>query len=397
MRRRSLFIAVLPALLLGGCGVFGDDDKEAEPMELVDIETTVPIKRLWSTGIGADAKFLRLALGPAGDGQRIYAASRDGNVVALNSDNGREIWRTRLDIELSAGPGVGENTVVVGTADGLLIALEASSGTEIWRADLEGESLARPLVRGEFVVAITIDNRLHAVSVFDGSSRWVIEQSMPLLTMRGSAVPVAVGSSVIAGFDNGRLMAVNLSSGDVVWEQMLSPPSGRSDLERLADVDGQIGVVGQDVYAAGYQGSLAALASESGQALWSHEISTFEGVSADWNNLYTTTDDGEVVALTRNNGDEKWRQGSLLRREPTLPVPFHTTVVVGDFEGYLHFFNNFDGKPVARLRFGNDAISAEPVVVADRLYVQSDSGNLAAYAVQQPKRRKAPDISDEGA
>ncbi|NIV17984.1 MAG: outer membrane protein assembly factor BamB [Woeseiaceae bacterium] len=385
------------AMLLSACGWFGNkDDKAQEPMELTDIETKVSIKRLWSVKVGGEAEFLRVALRPVGDGTRIYAASRDGNVVALHPESGKEFWRSKLDIELSAGPGVGENIVVVGSADGVLIALDAASGAEKWRTNVSGESLARPLVSGNHVIAITIDNRLHAVSTFDGSVRWSVDQPTPRLTMRGSAPPVAVGSSVVAGFDNGKLLAVDLDSGDVVWEQMLSPPSGRSDLERLADVDGHISVVGQDVYAAGYHGSLASLAAESGQVLWAREISTFEGVSADWNNLYTVTETGEIVALTRRNGDETWRVSSLLRREPTLPIPFRTTVVVGDLEGYLHFFSNFDGAPAARLRQGDAAISAEPVVVADRLYVQNDAGSVAAYAVREPARRKAPDISEEG-
>jgi outer membrane protein assembly factor BamB len=209
---------------------------------------------------------------------------------------------------------------------------------------------------------------------------------------------VIVGSLVIAGFDNGRLIAVNLDGGDIEWDVVLSPPSGRSDLERLADIDGAISVVGQDVYASGYQGALAALASESGQVLWTREISSYEGVSADWNNLYTVDQEGALIALTRRTGNEVWRQSSLLRREPTLPISFHTTVVVGDLEGYLHFFSNFDGQPVARVKVGGQAISGDPVVVADRLYVQSDSGSVAAFIVQQPKRRgKASDISDEGA
>jgi outer membrane protein assembly factor BamB len=393
-------MAILAAsAVLSSCGVFGgDDEDELEPLELTDIKTTVPVKRLWQVKIGGGAEFLRLALQPAGDGSRIYAASRDGNVVALNPETGREFWRSRLDIELSAGPGVGENLVVVGAADGLLIALDAATGVEKWRADITGETLARPAIKDDVVVAMTIDNRLRALSAFDGSGRWIIEQSTPRLTMRGSAAPVTVGTSVVAGFDNGRLVAVNLSSGDIVWEQLLSPPSGRSDLDRLADVDGAIGVVGQDVYAAGYQGSLAALAAESGQVLWSREISTFEGVSADWNNLYTVTEEGELIALTRRTGDESWRQGSLLRREPTLPVSFGTTVAVGDLEGYLHFFSNFSGEPVARLRTGSQAISTEPVVVANRLYVQSDSGSLAAFVIEQPKRPgNAPDVAEEGA
>jgi len=386
------------AMVASSCSMFGGKDEiELKPTKLTDIVTTVDVRRLWNVNVGKDAEFLRVALQPASDGNRIYAASRDGNIVALHPETGKEFWRTELDIELSAGPGVGEGLVVVGAADGYLIALDADSGAEKWRAYIVGETLAKPLIKDNLVIAITIDNRLRAVSAFDGSERWIVEQSTPRLTVRGSASPVAVGSAVIAGFDNGRLAAVNLASGDIEWEAMLSPPSGRSDLERLADVDGLISVVGQDVYASGYQGSVAAIASESGQVLWSRDVSSHEGVSADWNNLYTVTEEGSVVALTRRNGDETWRQNSLIRREPTLPVAFHTTVAVGDFEGYLHFFSNFDGKAVARVRLGSKAISNEPVVVADRLYVQSDSGSIAAFAVRESNRsRSAPETSDEG-
>lgn len=387
---------ITAALVLSSCAK--DEEKALEPMKLTKIDTTVQIKRLWSVNVGGKSEFLRVALRPVGDGNRIFAASRDGNVVALHPETGKEFWRNKLDIELSSGPGVGEGLVVVGAADGYLIALNAESGVEQWRSNVAGESLARPVIKDNLVVAITIDNRLRALSAFDGSERWVVEQSTPRLTMRGSASPVLVGTSVIAGFDNGRLVAVNLASGDVEWETMLSPPSGRSDLERLADIDGLISVVGQDVYASGYQGSLASIASESGQILWSRDVSSFEGVSADWNNLYTVDGEGAVIALARRSGDETWRQNSLLRREPTVPIAFHTTVVVGDLEGYLHFFSNFDGNPVARVRVGSQAISNDPIVVADRLYVQTDAGRVAAYVVQQPKRpRNAPDIADEGA
>jgi outer membrane protein assembly factor BamB len=396
VRTAGLLTAVM---VLSACGVFGGDDEiELEPKKLTKIATKVNVKRVWSTKIGGDAEFLRVALQPAGDGTRIYAASIDGNVVALNPANGKEHWRTKLDIELSAGPGVGENLVVVAGSDGYLIALDADTGAERWRADVTGESLARPVIKDNVVIALTIDNRLRALSAFDGSERWIFEQSTPLLTMRGSATPAVIGSTVFAGFDNGRLAAINISTGDVVWETLLAPPSGRSDLERLSDVDGLISVVGQDLYAAGYQGNVAALASESGQILWAREVSSFEGVSADWNSVYTVTEEGELVALSRSSGEEAWRQDALLRREPTLPVSFHTTVAVGDLEGYLHFFSNVDGEPVARLKVGGNAISNDPVVVADRLYVQSDSGSVSAFAVQQPKpARKARDTEDDGA
>jgi len=381
------FVLILAVASVASCSWFGgDDEKELEPMKLTDIVTSVSVKRVWSVKIGKEAEFLRVALRPFGDGNRLYAASRDGNVVALQPKTGKEVWRTGLEIELSAGPGVGSGLVVVAAANGFMIALDADSGTEKWRADVSGEVLAVPIIKDNFVIVQTIDNRLLTLSVFDGTQRWVVEQTTPRLTMRGSATPVFVGSLVIAGFDNGRLIAVNLDGGDIEWEAMLSPPSGRSDLERLSDIDGAISVVERDVYASGYQGALAALASESGQLLWSREISSFEGVSADWNNLYTVDQEGAVVALTRRTGNEAWRQSSLLRREPTLPVPFQTMVVVGDLDGYLHFFSNFDGRPVARLKVDGKAITADPVVVADQLFVQSDSGSVSAYVVQQPRR-----------
>ncbi len=399
MRHRLINLVLLgAAVMLTGCGLFGgdDDDEALEPLELLPIETKVNVKRLWSSSIGKEAEFLRLALRPASDGNRVYAASRDGNVVALDPATGRSAWRTELDLELSAGPGVGEGLVIVAAADGIIIALDAGTGLESWRAPVDGEVLATPLPKGEIVAVMTIDNILRGLAIFDGSERWLIEQSTPRLTMRGSATPAALGTSVIAGFDNGRLLAANLATGEVLWELLLSPPAGRSDLERLADIEGQISVVGQDVYAAGYQGRVVAIASESGQVLWAREISTYEGVSADWNSIYTVNDQGELIALSRRTGNETWRQSSLLRREPTLPVSFGATVAVGDLEGYVHFFSNVDGEPVARVRVGGQAVSSDPVVVADRLLVQSDAGTVTAFVIEEPRReRDVPDIADE--
>jgi outer membrane protein assembly factor BamB len=385
---------IFATVFLASCGIFGDEDEELEPKELVKFKQTVKIKRLWSAKLGGDSEFLRLALRPVGDGSRIYAASHDGLVSAFDPQSGKRIWRTKLGTTLSAGPGVGEGRVVVVAKEGFAITLDADTGAVQWRVDVDGESLARPIISGEYVVIQTIDNRMRALSIYEGRQLWVLEQSTPTLTMRGSANPVLVGTTVIGGFDNGRLVATNLLSGDVVWESMLSPPKGRSDLDRLSDVDGSIAVVGQDVYASGYQGRLAAVASESGQVLWNREISSYEGVSADWNSVYTVQEDGEIIALSRRDGNEAWRNDDLLRREPTLPVAFNTTVAVGDLDGYVHFFSNLNGTAVARVKQGGAAISSAPVVVANRLYVQSDAGSIAAYEVvdSQPKRQ-APDIS----
>ena len=369
------------AALLAGCGVFGGKEEEAQPAELVDFDESFEVRRIWNARVGKGSEFLRLALMPAGDGNRVYAASHDGVVSAFDPDSGDRAWRTELDIRLSGGPAVGRRLVIVGGTDGHVVALSADDGSERWRVNVRGEVLAPPVIRDDSVVIVTIDGKLRVLTTFDGSERWSLEQALPPLTLRGASAPAVVGTTVIAGFDNGRLLAVNLLDGTTEWETVLSPPTGRSDLERLADVDGRISVVGQDIYATGYHGRLAALAAESGQVLWSRELSTYAGVSADWNSVYTTTDEGEVVSFSRRAGSEGWRNDQLLRREPTVPEPFDRTVAVGDFEGYVHFLSNLDGRFVARRRAGKGMISGAPVAMGDRLFVQNEDGTLTAFGV----------------
>ena len=297
-----LFVFAGLALTLSGCGMFSSkDDEDTLPIELQPIETTVKVKRVWSARIGKGAENLRLSLSPDGDGERLFAASFTGRVSSLNPETGRTVWQQDIGEEISAGPAYGEDRVAIISKDGRLIVLDAATGEERWRTYISGESLARPLIRNATVVVMTVDNRLRAYGLLDGNERWTLEETTPALTIRGNAAPVAVSNSVIAGFDNGRVMSVDLSSGDVQWQQMLSPPSGRSDLERLSDVDGNIAVVGQDVYAAGYQGRLAALAAESGQPLWAREVSTSAGAYADFGSVYTVLGGGEIVAREKRD------------------------------------------------------------------------------------------------
>jgi len=378
-------VVALAAVSVSACSVFGDDkDKELEPVELVKFEQTLTVRKLWSEKLGGGSEFLRVALNPASDGNRIYAASYDGKVSAFNPENGDQIWRTDLEIILSAGPGVGNDLVVVAGYDGDVVALRADDGVEAWRTNVAGESLAAPLIKNNSIVVYTIDGWIRVLSAFDGSELWSADQSLPALTLRGAAAPVIAGSNVIAGFDNGRLVASSLADGTLQWEGIITSTSGRSDLERLSDLDGAMAVVGQDVYAAGYQGRVVALAAESGQVLWSREMSTYAGLAADWDNIYVVADQGEIIALLRRNGSDVWRHESLLRRDPTAPVAYNTAVVVGDFEGYVHFFANTDGRPLARVRVGKGMISGAPVVAAGRLFVQSETGILAAFVVPEP-------------
>ena len=358
---------------------------------------TLPVKKAWSAKVGGGSEFLRLGLMPAGDSSKIVAASYEGRVSAFRPDNGKTLWKTDTDATLSAGPAYGDDLVVVASADGELIALSASDGAPRWRTDIGAEVLSQPLIHDNAVIIRTADGKLAVYEVFDGSERWIVEQEVPSLSMRGTSAPVVVGRTVVAGFDNGRLMAVSLASGETLWEAMLAPPSGRSDLDRLSDVDGYMAVSGQDVFAAGYHGQIAAVAVESGQALWSREHSTFNGLGLDWNNVYMIVDEGDLVALARRNGVEVWRQEALQRRWPVAPTAFNTAVAVGDFEGYLHFFDSASGNPVARVRVAKGPLSGYPLVIGNTIYVQSEAGTLTAIRIQQPKqpRRSGANASSE--
>jgi outer membrane protein assembly factor BamB len=392
MRRAVGHVLALAATLalVSGCGIFGifggDDDDALKPKPLAEFAETLPVERVWGAKLGGGSEFLRIGLSPAGAGNRVFAASRDGRVSAFEPETGKRLWQAELDAPLSAGPGAGQDRVVVTGSDGFLYCLRADDGRELWRAYIGGESLARPLVADDSLIVYTIDGTLHVYSIFNGTKRWTLQQNLPPLTLRGASAPVIVGTTVIAGFDNGRVIASGLNEGEARWEVVLSPPAGRSDLERLSDVDGAMAVVGQDVYATGYQGRMAALASESGQILWSREISTHVGLGADSDNVYVVAESGEIVALNRQTGSELWRQNALLRRHPTAPVPFDGTVVVGDFEGFVHFFSSEDGKPVARERVDDRMLSDMPVVIGDQLYVQSETGRLAVFEVVRPEQ-----------
>ena len=370
------------ALTTSGCGLFGgSDDDELQPAELTEIVESVRVRKRWSVKVGDDAKDLRVGLAPVSDTVRAYAASRDGFVHALDLDNGKRLWTVRLRLTLSAGPAVGDGRIVVAGTDGDIIALAAADGEELWRRNIAAEILAAPALGGERVILRSADGRLIGLNAETGDEVWVIEEEVPRLSLRGTAGPTIAASFAVCGFDNGRLMAVDVVSGEIVWEQIITPPTGRSDLERLVDIDGRAVAVGRELYVTGFQGQVASLLLESGQLIWAREMSSYQAPGVDWTNAFVATDDGDVVALSRANGVEQWRNELLLRRELSAPVAFGRYVVVGDLEGYLHFIDAASGSIDARRRVDDARISGLPHAQGDVLLVQAESGVVAAYEI----------------
>jgi len=312
-------LALLAALALGaGCA----NDKDVEkPSELVDFRESVSIDRLWSASLGGGDDVMRVGLAPAIDADRVYAAGRDGDVAALQLADGKQLWRKSTKATLAGGPGVGAGLVVVGSSDGEVIALDAKDGAQRWRVAVGGEVLSAPAVAAIAVVVRTVDGRLRGLSVEDGRELWREEQSLPRLTLRGAAAPVVADGTAIAGFDNGRVIAVTVAAGEVLWESLVTPARGRTELERMVDIDAAVKVSGADVFVAGYQGRVAMLALDSGQTWWSRELSSHRGLDIDDDRVFVSTAGGEVAALRRRTGIELWRQDALRPAGFRAPPP----------------------------------------------------------------------------
>ena len=379
MSLRRLFLALAAASVLAACG---NDTTAEPPAELVDVKTTLPVHRLWSAGLGGDGEVLRLMLGVEGRGDTVYAAGRDGDVRALDAASGKARWTTDTGLELSAGPGVGEDIVVVGTSDGELVALDRATGKQRWKTKVPGEILAPPLVTRERVLVRSVEGRLRALSATDGKVLWLVEDVVPRLSLRGTATPVAADESVaVTGFDTGKVMAVTLDKGETLWQLQLATPTGRTELDRLSDVDSAVQISGKDVYAVGYQGRVAMLSLDNGQMWWSRDMSSYRGLALDEDQVYVATSEGSVVALRRRDGAVVWEQNALARRGLSAPAVVGTAVAVGDFEGYLHFLDRSTGKFVARERPGSERIAAPPLVMGDRVFVVDEGGRLEAFRV----------------
>lgn len=380
--------AVLLAALALAAGCAKDKDVE-KPSKLVDFRESVSIDRLWSASLGGGDEIMRAGLAPALEDGKVFAAGRDGDVAALRLTDGKQLWRVRTKATLGGGPGAGQGMVVVGSSDGEVIALDAADGRQRWRVAVGGEVLSAPAVAADAVIVRTIDGRLHGLALDDGRELWRDEQNMPRLTLRGTAAPVIADRAAICGFDNGRVLAVETRDGETLWESLVSPARGRTELERLIDIDSAVKVSGADVFVAGFQGRVAMLALDSGQTWWSREVSSHRGLDIDDERVFVSTAGGEVVALRRRTGVEVWRQDALRRRGLSGPAVVGSQVVVADIEGYLHWLDAETGAFVARGKAGGRVTNA-PRVADGILVVQDDEGRVSAFRPRPPKPVKAP-------
>jgi outer membrane protein assembly factor BamB len=377
--RLLLPLSFAALLIAAGCS----KDKDVEPPATLvkDFKSTLPVKKLWSEGVGGGKKQikLRLGLGPAIDNGLVFAASHKGEVVAVALDTGRNVWVKKLKVPISAGPAAGSGIVVAGSSKGAVIALDGATGRQLWRSQINSELLSSPAISENVVVLRSVDGRLHGLETRTGKQLWSVEQQVPRLSLRGTAIPIVAKEVAISGFDNGKVMAVSLTTGDTIWDTALASPHGRTELDRLVDIDSAVRVVGENVFAAGFQGRTAMLALDSGQLWWSHDMSSYRGLAVDADNLYVTQSDGTVVAMRQRDGSELWRNDKIKRRGLSAPIVTSTAIAVADFQGYIHWLDKSTGVLVARERIAKQRVSNPPAGANDTIVVLTDGGTLAAY------------------
>ncbi len=395
------FLTVLfVTLMLSGCAAYdtvgesisgikdyftGGADNADPPNTLTEYSPEVQIDVSWkeSVGVGTDEQTLKLV--PAVANGRIFAADRDGLVQARDLGSGNLLWESHMEdekeeaIEFSGGPGIGVTAVILGSKDAEVIALNVENGTLLWKTPVSSEVLSVPVVADGHVIVRTTDGSVIALNEKTGQKIWSYEHNVPTLTVRGTGAPLVIEDTLIEGYDNGKLMAFRLEDGKYVWESTVTIPKGRSEVERLVDIDVDPIESRGVIYTASYNGGSAAVSILDGDVLWRNEaVSSHTGLAQDEQYLYISNSEGHVFQLDKRTGSSLWEQKDLHGRKLTSPAVYQGYVVVGDIEGYVHWLSTTDGRQLGRIQIADDAIDAKPIVVGDTIYIYAKDGTLAA-------------------
>ncbi|WP_343711750.1 outer membrane protein assembly factor BamB [Kosakonia radicincitans] len=388
--RKLLLPGLLSVTLLSGCSLFNSEEDVVKMSPLPVVENQFTPTTAWSTSVGNGIGDFYSNLHPAFADGVGYAADRHGVVKAVSIEDGHEIWSVNLAEKdgwfstraalLSGGVTVSGGHVYVGTEKAQVYALNTSDGSKAWQAKVAGEALSRPVVSDGLVLIHTSNGQLQALNESDGAVKWTVNLDMPALSLRGESAPTTAFGAAIVGGDNGRVSAVLMQQGQMIWQQRISQANGPTEIDRLSDVDTTPVVVDNVVYALAYNGNLTALDLRSGQIMWKRELGSVSDFVVDGNRIYIIDQNDRVLALTTDGGVTLWTQSDLLHRNLTAPALYNGYIVTGDSEGYVHWINVEDGRFVAQQKVDSSGFLTEPVVAGGKLLIQAKDGTLYALS-----------------
>ena len=382
---------LLIPLILSACSFFAGDKVDLDaPAELEKFESKLAVKRIWRQNLGRGAGKTNPVSIPAIDGDKLYSADHSGRVTALNLESGKRIWQKDIKkTYISGATGASDGLVLVGTVRGEIIAMRQTDGEILWRSQVSSEVLAPPATNGDSVVVLSLDGKVHGLDAQDGSGRWLVDTNMPLLTVRGNSAPVVVqdiqmgnGAGIdvaFVGHDNGKLAAYSMADGILLWEARVGVPEGRTDLERMVDIDGRPLYFNGTLYAISFQGGLMAIEPATGRANWFQEASSHNGAGGYGGTLVITEEDGKVRAFNASEGTELWTSDEYSNRVLNAPAASGDYVVFVDFEGYLHFLSRNLGATIGRKKVAGSGVRAPTIIHDGKIIVLDNSGGLSAY------------------
>ena len=376
---RYAAVGLMSLMLLSACG---SDGPVREPADLQDIVSPAfkPAK-VWKESPGDGSDGLHSGLRLAVEADVLLTADVSGDVYALDPRTGKRLWSAKTKARVISGPSVSGDLVLLGTRDAEVIALKRADGSPVWRSKVSSEVLAAPAGSGNVIVARCGDGKVFGLSAETGIRLWSFDRAVPPLTLRGLSAPLIEGNTIFTGLDNGRAVALKLDSGEVLWEQVVTAPSGRSELERIVDVDADLLIASDGVYAVSFGGELAAVSLEDGRVAWRRPIKSYSGIAIFGRLLAVTAEDGVVWGLDAQTGAAVWKQEGLKYRGLSAPTTVEGRFVVADQDGYLHWLSAEDGSIVARVHAVGDAVTTAPVLRDNLLYVLDNSGAIAAIEV----------------
>jgi outer membrane protein assembly factor BamB len=388
MTMANHLMRMLPLVLGLGLAACSSQEPVAPASPLPEISNAFTAKPRWSASVGQGVGDFYSQLRPVVDGERIFAASRDGVLAAYDRSSGKRQWQTRLDKldinknqrspRISGGLTAAYGNLYFGSENGIVYAVSQADGEVRWTREVPGEVLAAPAVDEGKVVVHTSAGNLVALDSDSGAPQWLLRNEQPSLTLRSMSTPVTAGGAVLYGRADGRLGIVLLANGQPVRDTRIASPRGATELERMVDVASRPVILGDILFAIAYNGQLTAHQLISGQELWKRQYQGSRDLSTDGGRLYISDSRSHLFAVDARSGMELWSNTELENRQLTAPAVFGDHLVVGDAEGYLYWLDRQSGVLKSLQRIDSKGLYGAPVVAGDTLYVQSRSGDLVA-------------------
>lgn len=340
----------LLGVLLAGCS---HDPVAVKPAALPPLpQAAITAVRDWIAGPGDASAEALIRLRPARAGNVVFVAAGNGVIEAVDDDTGKTIWTQRTRLPITGGLSAGFGRVVFGTGEGDVVSLSAADGTVQWKRRLASAVMAPAALAADRIVVQSQEGRVQVLDASDGHPVWSYDLPMPVLSIRGYAMPVIAGDQVIAASASGKIASLDLATGAGRWESRVATPRGRTEVDRLVDIDGDMLLSFDDkLYVGAYQGKLAAFdLRDRPEAFWEYEVSTLQPLTEGLGNVYVVDTAGQVIAVDAATGKAVWKQDALHAREVVSPVVTAGLLAVGDVFGYVHFISQADGRILGRIK-----------------------------------------------